>query len=218
LHEDFVLVKSDERAQGMRRELGVEDGAGGPVAWEEFVRIYGRQVIRWCRHHGLQATDAEDVAQDILAKFWKMAGSFEYDPQRRFRGYLRQMVVSAVSDWSSRRATRPMKGGDDAEEVLTSLPARDDLVSRIEEAYDTELLGVAMNAVKARVEPHTWKAFELLALEGLSGAEVATQLGIKQNTAYVARKKVQRMIREAVESLQGGEPSSREARPRPPAE
>ena len=111
-----------------------------------------------------------------------------------------------------------MKGGDDAEEALTSLPARDDLVSRIEEAYDTELLGVAMNAVKARVEPHTWKAFELLALEGLSGTEVATQLGIKQNTAYVARKKVQRMIREAVENLQGGALSSREARPRQKAE
>jgi DNA-binding CsgD family transcriptional regulator len=42
----------------------------------------------------------------------------------------------------------------------------------------------------------------LLAIEGLSGAEVAARLGMEVNTAYVARKKVQRMIREVATRLE----------------
>jgi len=41
----------------------------------------------------------------------------------------------------------------------------------------------------------------MLALEHRSGAEVADRLGMQANTAYVARKKVQRMIRDAIARL-----------------
>ena len=42
----------------------------------------------------------------------------------------------------------------------------------------------------------TWDAFQLLAIEGRSGAEVARQLNMKVATVFVARSKVQRMLRE----------------------
>jgi len=60
-----------------------------------------------------------------------------------------------------------------------------------------------MAEVKTRVRPHTWQAFELLALEHRSGADVAATLNIEVNTAYVARRKVQRMIREIIDRLEG---------------
>ena len=82
--------------------------------------------------------------------------------------------------------------------------AREDLIARIEKAYDTELLGLAMEEVKARVKPHTWQAFHLLAIERLSGADVAARLAIDQNLAYAARKNVQQMIRDAITRLEGG--------------
>jgi RNA polymerase sigma factor (sigma-70 family) len=172
------------------------------AGWADFVRIYGGPVLRWCRQHGLQEVDAQDVAQEVLAKFWNRAATFEYDPARRFRGYLRRIVVSAVSDWSTRRGSRPLGSGQDSETVLASLPAREDLIARIEAAYDTELVAAAMREVEARVQPHTWSAFRLLAIEGLPGAEVAARLGMEVNTAYVARKKVQRMIREVATRLE----------------
>jgi len=55
---------------------------------------------------------------------------------------------------------------------LESLPAREDLIARIEQARDTELLDLAMREVRGRVKPHTWQAFHLLAIERRSGEEV----------------------------------------------
>jgi RNA polymerase sigma-70 factor (ECF subfamily) len=52
------------------------------------------------------------------------------------------------------------------------------------------------------VENHTWEAFRLLAIEGKSGAEVAKTLNIRVATAYVARSKVQRMIKEQMAALE----------------
>lgn len=179
---------------------------GGPerdvAAWDEFVRLYGPHVIQWCRGHGLQESDAHDVSQDVLLRFFRQAATFRYDPEKTLRGYLRRMVVTAISDWGDqvRRAGR-LAGGGPLETLLESQPARDDLAARIERAYDTELLALAMREVEERVQPHTWEAFRLLALEGRGGAEVAERLGMQINTAYVARKKVQRMIREIIARL-----------------
>lgn len=80
----------------------LHDTPGDDEAWAEFVRIYGEHVIGWCLSYGLQRADAADVAQEVLVRFWKQAGKFSYDPTRRFRGYLRRIVVSALSDRSER--------------------------------------------------------------------------------------------------------------------
>jgi len=177
------------------------------AAWDEFVRIYGRHVVRWSRNYGLPEDDAQDVAQDVLVKFWKQSAGFVYDPTRRFRSYLSAIVTSAVSNHTSKRRPTPLKRGEDAAALLASLPARDDLIARIEAAYDTELLAVAMREVEGRVQPRTWRAFHLLAFEGRSGADVAQELGMEVNTAYVARKKVQRMLREVITRLETPEPA-----------
>jgi RNA polymerase sigma factor (sigma-70 family) len=179
-------------------------GAGSDEAWDEFVRVYGPHVIQWCRGHGLAEADALDVSQDVLLRFWRRAAEFQYDPAQTLRGYLRRMVLSAVSDWADqiRRGGRVGRH-ESLEALLENLPARDDLAARLERAFDTELLAIAMRDVEQRVQAHTWEAFCLLALEGRSGAEVAERLGMEVNTAYVARAKVQRMIREAITRLEG---------------
>jgi len=167
--------------------------------WEEFVRIYSPQVLRWCRAHGLQDTDAADVCQDVLVRFWKQAANFHYDPTRRFRSYLRQVLKTALAGWSARRQDQPFA----AEIALDSLPARQDLMARIEQAYDTELFALAMREVRPRVNPRTWRAFEMQALEHRRGKDVAEALGISVDLAYAAKHNVQKMIRETLARLEG---------------
>jgi hypothetical protein len=60
----------------------------------------------------------------------------------------------------------------------------------------------------------------LLALEHCSGAEVAAALNMEANAAYVARWKVQRLIRETFDRLSGARDSGLERRgsPLPPSE
>lgn len=166
-----------------------------PGVWSDFVKTYAPAVVRWCRRHGLQPSDAQDVAQEVLLRFWRQADRFQYDPSRRFRGYLRLMVVTAVADWAeSRRADRLATGDSAVQALIDSTPAREDLADRLERAFDMERLATAMAEVERRVKPRTWAAFRLLALERLPGKEVAERLGMDVTLAYNARMNVQRMI------------------------
>lgn len=182
------------------------------AAWGDFVRIYGGPVLRWCREHGLQPADAADVAQEVLVRFWRQSSRFRYQPGSTFRGYLRSIVSDAVADWHSdeRRAPAGKILGRSFEQ-LARVPARNDLVARLEEAFDTELVSMAMREVRERVQPHTWKAFQRQVFDRCTGAEVAAELGVDVNVVYVARHKVTRMIRETVKRLENADGSDHAA-------
>ena len=182
--------------------LRLNDSSSSGEAWAEFVEVYGRHVVRWCRRHGLQENEAQDVAQDVLVKFWKRSLTFEYNPERSFRSYLSVIVNSAISDYFAKYRHPKLMANVDPTQTLNTVPAREDLLVCIEASYDKELLAIAMQQVESRVHSHTWRAFHLLAIEGLSGAKVSAELGMGINTAYVARKKVQRMIRKVITELE----------------
>jgi RNA polymerase sigma factor (sigma-70 family) len=175
-------------------------------AWDEFAQRYGGLIEAWCRQRGLQAADVDDVSQNVLLKLANHLRSFVYDPSRRFRGFLRTVTHNACKDYLA--STRRASATADAEvyAVLNSAEARDDLAARLEEAFDLERLEMAQASVRQRVEPHTWEAFVLTALEGRSGAEAAAVLHMQVGTVFKAKSKVQRMLREEIERLESEEP------------
>ncbi len=175
-------------------------------AWSEFVDRYGARIYAWCRRWQLQDADARDVTQAVLARLCTKMRTFQYDPGLSFRAWLRTLTHHTWSDLlASRRAATTARGGDDSA-WLESLVARDDLVARLEESFDLELLDEAMVRVRLRVEPHTWEAFRLTALDGQPGSVVAERLGLKVATVFKAKSKVQRMLREELDRLEGGRP------------
>jgi RNA polymerase sigma-70 factor (ECF subfamily) len=161
------------------------------AAWEEFVEHYWRHIYRWCRHWRLQDADAEDVTQDILVKLAQKLRDFAYDASRSFRGWLKTVAHHAWRDFvDSRRRGQSSSGDSRVWELLQTIEAREDLVQKLEEAFDHELLEAATVRVRLRVAPHTWEAFRLAALEGLPVAEVATKVGMQVAMVYVAKSKV----------------------------
>jgi RNA polymerase sigma-70 factor (ECF subfamily) len=172
------------------------------AAWAQFTERYGRKIYAWCRRWNLQGADAEDLTQDVLLKLAEKMQTFVYDPTKSFRGWLKTVARHAWSDsWSGRKAA-VAAGGSQALEVLQTVEARDDLVRRLEEEFDRELLDEAMARVRARVLPRTWEAFERTALQGQSGAEAGRALGMKVATIFVARSKVQKMLQEEMQKLE----------------
>lgn len=87
-------------------------------------------------------------------------------------------------------------------EALDNVTARDDLSDRLADEFDRELYERAAAAVRARVEPHTWEAFRLTGIDGLSGAEAAARLGMQVATVFKAKSKVQKMLKAEIERLQ----------------
>jgi RNA polymerase sigma-70 factor (ECF subfamily) len=178
------------------------------AAWNEFVERYGRKIYGWCRHWGLQEADAEDVTQDVLLKLAEKMKTFAYDASGSFRAWLKTLTHHAWQDYvQGRHRAGAGQGGSEVLNRLHQIEAREDLLQRLESEFDRELLHKAEERVKARVRPHTWEAFRLLAIEGLSGAEVADRLCMKVAAAFVARSKVQKMILEEMGRLENPEPT-----------
>jgi RNA polymerase sigma factor (sigma-70 family) len=174
-------------------------------AWGEFVEHYGRHIYRWCRQWNLQDADAEDVTQEILVKLAQKLRTFAYDPSRSFRGWLKTIAHHAWRDFvDNRRGSQGAASDGQVLELLQSLEAREDLVQKLEEAFDHELLEAAKVQVRLRVAPHTWDAFRLVALEGLPVTEVAARVHMQTAMVYVAKSKVQKMLQEEIRKLEEG--------------
>jgi RNA polymerase sigma-70 factor (ECF subfamily) len=172
------------------------------AAWSEFVRRYGSQIYRWCRRWQLQEADAQDVTQAVLARLAAKMRTFTYNPAQSFRAYLRTLARYAWCDFlEANRQPGAGAGGSDVLGMLETVAAGDDLVTRLNEQFDQEVLAEAQARVQQRVEPHTWDAFRLTAQEGLSGSDAATRLGIKVATVFKARSKVQKMLQDEIARL-----------------
>ncbi len=182
------------------------------AAWAEFVRRYGPQIQGWCSRWGLQESDAQDVAQNILVELARQMGGFRYDPAGSFRAWLKTVAHRAWCRFLEARRRPGLGTGDSAVAgLLESVEAGDDLMQRLEEESNRELLERAMARVRLRVQPKTWEAFRLLALEEKSGTEVAGRLGMKVGAAYVAKSNVIKMIEEEINRLDQDTPEKGDA-------
>ena len=179
-------------------------------AWAEFVDRYGPVIYRWCRHWQLQDADARDTSQAVLVTLCVKMRSFRYDASRSFRGWLRTLTLHTMSDLAASRkpAVQGFGSSEDSDHDanwLERLEAREDLIERIDSQFDLELFEEAAARVRLRVEPHTWEAFRLTAIELMSGTAVAGLLGMKVATVFKAKSKVQYMLREEIGRLEGSE-------------
>ncbi len=170
-------------------------------AWERFVLRYRPKIYGWCRAWGLQEADAEDVAQEVIAKLTQKLASFHYDQSRCFRAWLKTITQHTLSDLVEKRS-RAL--GSQSNPIFESLEARADLEKQIEEIFDRELLDLAIARVRDRVAPVTWDAFRLTAFEQYSGAETSQMLGIPVASVFVAKHRVQKILKEEIGKLEVG--------------
>jgi len=177
---------------------------GDQAAWADFVRRYGPLILHWCRHWTLQDADAHDLTQTVLVKLCEKLRGFDYDPTQSFRAYVKTLTRYAWCDFlSARQKVLAVGTGDTViARLLDNHAARDDLEERVAAAFEQALYQEATEQVRQRVEPHTWEAFRLTALEGLSGAETAARLGIQVATVFKAKSKVRKLLQDVVQALQ----------------
>lgn len=177
-------------------------------AWNEFVDRYGPKILTWCRRFSLQESDAADVTQDVLAKMVSAMRKFDYNATRgSFRGWLKTVTANAVKDWArslKRTATTRGIGNSETQSLIEEMsdPSALDALNRvIDDGHEAELLKEAVSRVSLRVKPTTWKAYEMVAVEGHSAKAVATMLDMTVSEVYVAKSRVIKMLRETVQLL-----------------
>ena len=176
--------------------------ANDSEAWSGFVRDYGPMLYRFVRSRGLQDADAADIVQDVLRSVGQAIERLEYDKQRGgFRAWLFTITRNKLASFFERRRRAGATPQDtDQYELLTQESGGpNELHEQWELEHQRQLAETAMQRVKPTMEPKSWAAFELTAIQGQSADEVAGLLGMSKGALYVARSRVIAKLRSEIQ-------------------
>jgi RNA polymerase sigma-70 factor (ECF subfamily) len=187
-----------------RQSLLLRAQTGETTAWTDLAGLYRPLIFGWLNRQGVPAGDLEDLSQEVLLSVVKHLPSFQHSGHRgAFRSWLRTIVCSRTADyWRALNAGTQGKGGSGANAALQEIADPDSALNRQwDEEHDRYVIDCLLDLVEEEFEPITRKAFRRLALDGVSGAEAAQELGISVAAAYVAKSRVLARIRQEAAGL-----------------
>ena len=186
-----------------RQSLLIRAQTGETAAWKDLTALYRPLIFGWLDRQGVPAVDREDLSQEVLLNVVKHLPSFQHSGHRgAFRAWLRTIVCSRTADyWRALDGATPA-GGSGATAALQQIADPESELNRQwDEEHDRYVLHCLLDLVEEEFEPITLKAFRRLALDSVSGAEAARELGLSVAAAYVAKSRVLARIRQEAEGL-----------------
>ena len=187
-----------------RQSLLLRAQTGETDAWKDLTDLYRPLILGWLNRQGVPARDLEDLSQEVLLSVVKHLPGFRHSGQRgAFRAWLRTIICSRTADyWRGAETGRQAQGGSGATAALQQIADPDsDLNRQWDEEHDRYVLNCVLDLVNEEFEPSTLQAFRRLALDGVSGAEAAEELGLSVPAVYVAKSRVLQRIRQLAEGL-----------------
>jgi RNA polymerase sigma-70 factor (ECF subfamily) len=186
-----------------RHSLLIRAQTGEKDAWKDLTDLYRPLILGWLNRQGVPPRDLEDLSQEVLLSVVKHLPGYQHSGQRgAFRSWLRTIVCSRTADyWRALDAATPA-GGSGATAALQEIADPDSNLNRHwDEEHDRYVLHCLLDLVDEEFEPVTLRAFRRLALDGVSGAEAAQELGLSVAAVYVAKSRVLARIRQEAEGL-----------------
>ena len=176
---------------------------GDADAWETFGSLYRPMLIAYAVSRGLDAPDAEDVAQQCTQAVLEKIE--EYEHLHSFKAWLRSIADHKIVD-RFRRGKRLVQGTSTFWDMQSSPQHRPGGESP-QEVWDRHwtLSHIAFCAerVRASVNESTYEAFAACVLRGMDPGAVAEALNLSTNQVYVAKHRVLERIREMLQELHG---------------
>lgn len=169
-------------------------------AWQKLVALYGPLVYGWCRHWGMQQTDAQDVVQEVFQAVAGGIDGFRKDGVAgSFRGWLWTIAKNKACTYFSQKARRPQViGGTDIQTRLAQIPERypDESTSKEASAETSGLIRRATDVIHGDFQERTWRAFLRTAVDGLDATKVAAELQMTPRAVRQAKHRVLQRLRE----------------------
>ena len=169
-----------------------------PDAWRQFVRIYTPLLLHWARRFGLQDPDAADLVQDVFVVLVQEMARFQYDPKKRFRGWLWTIMVNKLNE---KRRRRVLPTADLADGELAEIGGPDPAEVFDEAEYQQYLVRRALKLMQDQFSLTVWRACWALVVEEKPAAEVAAELGITVGTVYAHKSRVLSRLRQELAGL-----------------
>ena len=177
--------------------------AGDNQAWSQFAEVYAPLIFGFARRRGLQAHDAADLTQEVLAVVARSIRNLEYDPQRgSFRGWLYTVFHRKFLNFVAAQRRQPLGSGDTGIlNLLHEQPAPKE-TEDWERSHEERRFAWASGQVRQKVEERTWQAFYQTAVEGKATKSVADELAMTVACVRLAKSRVMAQIRKLIQALE----------------
>ena len=176
-------------------------------SWEEFFHTYWELIYNVARRAGLSEADAQDIVQETTLKVHNSLDRFEYNRKRgTFKGWLRTVTRSRLNDFFKKQQRRPALN-QPLEETADELQnLKDPEGPEIEKIWDEEwnrnLIQAALSRTKKLSSPKQFQIFKCHYIDEWTVRETCRTLGVNAAQVYMAKQRVGKIFREAVETLQ----------------
>ena len=180
-------------------------------SWRDFFNTYWKLIYSVAIKTGLSDQEAEDVVQETVISVAKKMGDFKYDPAIcSFKGWLLRITRFRIIDQLRKRhpalREKPTYSGFVAgnESALDQVPDPSSL--DLDATWDAEwrknLVDVAMEQVKRRVNAAHYQIFYWYAVKGVKATEVAKMSGTNLPQVYIIKQRVSRLVKEEIQKLE----------------
>lgn len=177
-------------------------------SWQRLVEIYTPLIRGWLRRQSALEQDADDLVQEVLHVVLRKLPEFRRQEQAgSFRSWLRAIAVNCLRDhWRTATRRRDRGAGDtQVVELLDRLAdPRSGLSRQWDREHDRHVAARLLQLIEPHFQPTTWRAFERVALDGLTPDAVADELGITVNAVFIAKSRVLTRLRQESRGLLGG--------------
>ena len=176
-------------------------------SWEEFFHTYWELIYNVARRAGLSEADAQDIVQETILKVHNSLDRFEYNRKRgTFKGWLRTVTRSRLNDFFKKQKRRPALNRplEEAADELQNLedPEGPEIEKIWDEEWNRNLIQAALSRTKKLSSPKQFQIFKCHYIDEWTVRETCRTLGVNAAQVYMAKQRVGKIFREAVETLQ----------------
>ena len=176
-------------------------------SWEEFFHTYWELIYNVARRAGLSEADAQDIVQETILKVHNSLDRFEYNRKRgTFKGWLRTVTRSRLNEFLKKQQRRPALNQplEEAADELQNLedPEGPEIEKIWDEEWNRNLIQAALSRTKKLSSPKQFQIFKCHYIDEWTVRETCRTLGVNAAQVYMAKQRVGKIFREAVERLQ----------------
>ncbi len=163
-------------SRASERELIRKARTGDQDAFAELVKMHAAPVFAALRRFGLDAGEADEVAQEVFVRAWRGLPGFE--ERARLSTWLYRIAFNEAQRRLSRRGPRRAEPDSEGDDAIASLPESRGLGPEAQ-TLDREFEQTLERALDQL--PTNWRAAVVLRdLEGLSTQDAAEIAGVGQ--------------------------------------
>ena len=175
-------------------------------AWQQFLDRYIKLLMGWCRYWKVELVDIDEVVQETVLAVVKGFKDFQRQGEGSFRAWLKTIARNC---WTRVALNRQRAMGVKPTnmtaqcyvELATNPLAENHLMQLFDEWATRELIDLACDRARLRVDESTWQSYHLTTFEHLSVDQAAKRLELSIRQVYDGVFRVRRMIRQEMTEL-----------------